>query len=48
MPGTTDPGLLVHWEFGADIWKVVLQAGFTNCTHHCIDVPTGVALIARG
>lgn len=37
--------LLVHWEFGADAWAVVLEAGFTQCQIHCIEYPAGLAVV---
>lgn len=46
-PGTDASDLLVHTEFGADIWKLVLQAGFSNVTIHALDYPAALAIAAR-
>jgi SAM-dependent methyltransferase len=39
--------VLVHTEFGADIWCQVIQAGFVQCCIHAIEFPAGLAIIAR-
>jgi SAM-dependent methyltransferase len=39
--------LLVHTEFGADIWTYVFSAGFKSCTIHCFEYPAGLAIEAR-
>jgi SAM-dependent methyltransferase len=39
--------LLVHTEFGADVWTVVLQTGFSSCQFLPFRYPSGLALIAR-
>jgi len=44
--GTTDPGMLVHWEFGADIWTLLFKAGFTAVNIVEADYPAGLALSA--
>lgn len=38
---------LVHTEFGADAWKVVLKAGFSSCDIFSFEYPTALALIAK-
>lgn len=38
---------LVHTEFGADIWKHVIESGFTSVTIHCAEYPAGLAIEAR-
>ena len=43
----TDPGMLVHTEFGADAWTLVLQAGFSSCELIPLHFPAGVAIVAR-
>jgi SAM-dependent methyltransferase len=39
--------LLVHTEFGADMWVYVLQAGFSEITINAVDFPSALALSAR-
>jgi len=39
--------LMVHTEFGADTWAMVLQAGFSRCELVAFDYPAGIAIIAR-
>ncbi|MFQ5643675.1 MAG: class I SAM-dependent methyltransferase [Thiogranum sp.] len=43
----TQSDYLVHTEFGADVWKYALQAGFASVTLHCIEYPAGLAIEAR-
>jgi SAM-dependent methyltransferase len=38
---------LVHTEFGADVWKFPLEAGFSRITLHCLHYPSGIAIEAR-
>jgi SAM-dependent methyltransferase len=38
---------LVCTEFGADIWKTVLKAGFRSCEIFSFEYPAALALIAR-
>jgi SAM-dependent methyltransferase len=45
-PGCTDPSLMVHSEFGADIWCRVLDAGFRDCQMVAYAYPSGVAMVA--
>ncbi len=37
---------LVHFEFGMDIWKYVLKAGFSKVTFHCVEYPSALAIEA--
>jgi SAM-dependent methyltransferase len=37
---------LVHTEFGADVWKFALEAGFSKVTLHCLQYPSGLAIEA--
>ena len=41
------PDLLVHSEFGADIWAIVLGAGFVSCTITALELPSAIALTAH-
>lgn len=45
--GCRDPAMLVHSEFGADAWTLVLQAGFSRCELVSFMYPSGIAFIAR-
>jgi ubiquinone/menaquinone biosynthesis C-methylase UbiE len=38
---------LVRTEFGSDVWKYVVEAGFQSSTFHCVDYPAGIAIEAR-
>jgi len=38
---------LVWTEFGVDIWKFVLEAGFSSCDFFSFDYPAAIILIAR-
>jgi len=40
--------LLVHTEFGSDVWTYVFDAGFQSATMHCVDYPAGIAIEASG
>lgn len=44
---TDESGLLVHTEFGADAWTLVLAAGFSSCELVPFRYPSGLAIIAR-
>lgn len=44
---TDESALLVHTEFGADMWTVVFDAGFSSCELVPFRYPSGLALIAR-
>ena len=41
-----EPDFLVHTEFGADVWRAVLDAGFASCEVVPFRYPSGLALIA--
>jgi ubiquinone/menaquinone biosynthesis C-methylase UbiE len=45
-PGCADEAMVVHTEFGADMWRYTIDAGFSECriVTHCY--PSGIALIA--
>ena len=45
--GCVDPGMLVHTEFGADVWALVVQAGFSSCELLPYLAPAGLAIVAR-
>jgi SAM-dependent methyltransferase len=38
---------LVHTEFGADVWTMILAAGFRSCQFVAFRYPSGLALIAQ-
>ena len=42
-----DPQMLVHTEFGADLWVGVFEAGFTSCELVTFSYPAGLAIIGR-
>jgi hypothetical protein len=42
-----EPDFLVHTEFGADAWAMIIRAGFTSCQVVPFRFPAGVAFIAR-
>ena len=46
-PHAREPGMLVHSEFGADVWALVLAAGFQSCELVPCGFPAGLAIIAR-
>ncbi|UNK48897.1 methyltransferase domain-containing protein [Lysobacter sp. S4-A87] len=46
-PGGSESDLVVHSEFGADFWAMVMQAGFTRCEMISFDYPAGIAIVAR-
>ena len=45
--GCSDPGLLVRTEFGADLWALVLSAGFESLEIVPYRFPSGIAILAR-
>ena len=45
--GSRDPGMLVHTEFGADVWSLVMRAGFSSCEFLPYRFPAGLAIVAR-
>jgi hypothetical protein len=38
---------LVQTEYGADVWRQVIEAGFSSCKLVAFDFPAGVAVEAR-
>jgi ubiquinone/menaquinone biosynthesis C-methylase UbiE len=46
-PGIELEDLVVHTEFGADVWTYVLEAGFTCCAMVALEYPGGIALAAH-
>ena len=44
-PGTEDADLLVHSEFGSDVWALVLRAGYSQCTLVPFSPPAGIAIV---
>lgn len=44
--GQEDADYIVHTEFGADVWRYVMEAGFGAVKLHCLDYPAGVAIEA--
>jgi SAM-dependent methyltransferase len=42
-----DPGMIVHSEFGADVWTFVLRAGFSSCELVPFCFPAGLAVVCR-
>jgi hypothetical protein len=39
--------MLVHTEFGADVWTYVLGVGFSSCELVPVAYPAGLAIIAK-
>ncbi len=37
---------IVYTEFGADVWRFALEAGFTRVRIHCLEYPSGLAIEA--
>jgi Methyltransferase domain len=46
-PAESDAALLVHTEFGADVWTFVIEAGFRSLTFHTGLFPAGLAIAAQ-
>jgi SAM-dependent methyltransferase len=46
-PAAAESGMLVHTEFGADVWTLVIRAGFSRCEFVAYRFPAGLALVAR-
>jgi len=44
--GQKEDDLLVHWEFGADVWMSVIEAGFSSARIHCLEYPAAIAIEA--
>ena len=47
QPGIFAHDQLVCSEFGADVWKTVVKAGFTSCEIYAFEYPSALAIIAR-
>jgi SAM-dependent methyltransferase len=45
--GVCDDAQTVHTEFGADMWKEVLRAGFASCEIYSLEYPAALAIIAK-
>lgn len=39
--------MLVHTEFGADAWTMVLEAGFSSCKLVLYMFPPGLAIVGE-
>ena len=37
---------MVHTEYGTDLWKQVMQAGFSECRIIGLEYPSAIALVA--
>lgn len=37
---------IVHTEFGADMWKFAIEAGFSSISIHCLEYPSALAIEA--
>lgn len=46
-PGIELDDLIVRTEFGADLWAMVLEAGFAGCEMVAVDHPAGLAIKAQ-
>jgi SAM-dependent methyltransferase len=46
-PQTEDDDQIVHSEFGVDVWKYVLEAGFTSCEMVALEYPSAITIIAK-
>jgi len=45
-PGQTDDDFVVHTEFGADVWRFAMEAGFTGVRIHCFEYPSTLTIEA--
>jgi SAM-dependent methyltransferase len=45
-PGQLDNDFTVHTEFGADVWRFVIEAVFTSARIHCFEYPSALAIEA--
>ena len=45
--GCTEAGMLVHTEFGADAWTMVLKAVFATCKLVPYRFPSGLAIVGK-
>ena len=43
-PNVVEDDMLVYNEFGCDIWKCGIMAGFKKCTLHSFEYPTSVVI----
>lgn len=41
---TNYSNMLVCTEYGADVWKYVIESGFTQVSLHCLEYPAGIAI----
>lgn len=46
-PENSEQGMLVHTEFGVDVWKYPLIAGFTSIGIYSLHYPAGLAYVGR-
>lgn len=46
-PATSADDLLVQYEFGADAWGLLFEAGFEEIAMHQVDYPAAIAFRAR-
>lgn len=46
-PTCREEDFLVHTEFGADVWAMVIEASFATCELVPFRYPSGIAIIAR-
>jgi SAM-dependent methyltransferase len=45
--GEVSQDMMVHYEFGSDIWEFVVQAGFRSLNMHVLEYPAAIALVAK-
>lgn len=45
--GAGQQDMRVHWEFGADVWRFAIEAGFARCEPFVLEYPAAVAWICR-
>jgi SAM-dependent methyltransferase len=45
--GCRDADMMVHTEFGVDIWTLLIRAGFDSCEMHPYRFPAGLAISAH-
>jgi hypothetical protein len=45
-PGEGKTDYLVHTEYGADAWRHVIEAGFSECRIISVEYPSALALVA--
>lgn len=44
-PGDRHDDFMVHTEYGCDVWKHVVQAGFVECRIYAVDPPAAFAIV---